>query len=121
MYKNQKNVWILTQMYSKFEPEYTKELTDHAVKILDAKYEKEDLPQIVKDTCSHLVESKKLDLLSLLQRYEQMFDRTLGKWKTEPVNFELNEDAQPYHGRPFPVPKIHKVTLHKEVDRMVEF
>ncbi len=53
-------------MYSKFEPESTKELTNRAVKILDAKYEKADLPKIVKDTCSHLKESEKLELLSLL-------------------------------------------------------
>ncbi len=57
MYKNQKSLWVLTQMYSKFEPESTKELTNCAVKILDAKYEKVDLPQIVKDTCSHITES----------------------------------------------------------------
>ena len=44
MLKNQKNVWILTQMYSKFEPGSTKELTNHAVKILDANYERADLP-----------------------------------------------------------------------------
>ncbi len=40
MYKNQENLQILTQMYNKFELESTKELTDHAVKILDAKYKK---------------------------------------------------------------------------------
>ena len=91
-------------MYSKFEPESTKELTHRAVKILDTDYEKADLPKIVKDTCSHLKESKKLELLSLLQQYEKMFDWTLGDWKTKPVNFELKEGAQPYHGRPFLVP-----------------
>ena len=106
-------------MYSKFEPESTKELTYQAVKILDANYEKADLPKIVKDTCSHLKESKKLELLSLLQKYEQMFDGTLGKCKTEPVNFELKEGAQPYHGCPFAVPQIHRRTLQKEVDQMV--
>ncbi len=58
MYKNQENLWILTQMYSKFEPESTKELADRAVKILDAKYEKAALPQIGKDTFSHLNESE---------------------------------------------------------------
>ncbi len=65
-------------MYSEFEPESTKELTNQAVNILDAKYENAILPQMVKGTCSHLKGSKNLDLLSLIQRYEQMFDGTLG-------------------------------------------
>ena len=69
MYKNQENIRVLTQMYSKFEPESTKELTNWAIKILDANYEKADLPKIVKDTYTHLKESKKLELLSLLQWY----------------------------------------------------
>ncbi len=75
-------------MYSKFESESTKELTDCAVKILDAKYKKSYLPQIVNDTCNHITVSNKLELLSLLQRYEQMSNRTLGERKPEPVNFE---------------------------------
>ncbi len=104
MYNNQENVKILTQMYSKLEPESTKELTNCTVKILDAKYENADLPQIFKDTCSHLSESKKLELLSLLQKYELMSDCTLGKWKTEPVHFKLKEGSKLYHERPFTVP-----------------
>ncbi len=35
-----------------------------------------------------------IELLSLLQWYEQMFDGTLGDWKTKPVTFELKEGAQ---------------------------
>ncbi len=46
-----------------------------------------------------------------------MFDGTLGKWKTETFNFELKEGAQLYHGRSFPIPQVHKVTLRKEVDQ----
>ncbi len=38
MYKNWENLKVLTQMFKKFDPESTKELTDCAVKILDAKY-----------------------------------------------------------------------------------
>ncbi len=59
MYKTQENLKVLTQMYSKFEQEFMKELTDCAVKIFGAKYEKADLPQIFRDTCIHLTESEK--------------------------------------------------------------
>ncbi len=43
----------------------------------------------------------------------------LGDWKLPPVTFELKEGAKPYHGRPYPIPKIHKATLMKEVNRLV--
>ena len=56
MNKNQEHLKGLTQMYSKFEPESTTGPTNPAVKILDAKYEKENITKIVKDTCIHLLE-----------------------------------------------------------------
>ncbi len=70
-------LWIFMPCPNRFEPpksvsylkpsqNITKEQTNRAVKILDAKYEKADLPQIFHNTCSHLKESKKLELLSLL-------------------------------------------------------
>ena len=108
------------QMYKNTEPNSTAELTKKAIKILDAKYEKADLPKIVEETCEHIDESERQELLELLQKYEEMFDGTLGDWKTEPVHFELKEGAKPFRGRPCPVPHIHKETLSKEVDRMVE-
>jgi hypothetical protein len=53
-------------------------------------------------------------------KYELLFDGTLGDWKTKPVSFQLKEGASMYHGRAFPVPKINKDTLIKEVDRLVK-
>jgi hypothetical protein len=44
----------------------------------------------------------------------------LGDWKTKPVSFKLKEGASPYHGRAFPVPKIQKDILIKEVERLVK-
>jgi hypothetical protein len=49
-----------------------------------------------------------------------LFDGTLGDWKTKPVSFPLKEGISPYHGQAFPVPKIHKETLVKEVERLVK-
>jgi hypothetical protein len=43
----------------------------------------------------------------------------LGDWNLLPVSFELKEGAKPYHGRPYPIPKIHKATLTKEIDHLV--
>ena len=110
----------IVHFIAKNEPRSTMEMTKREIKILDAKYEKADLPKIVSETCDHLSNTDKKALLMLLQRYEELFDGTLGSWDTEPVHFELKPDAKPFHGRPYPVPQIHKETLWKEVDRMVE-
>ena len=100
------------------EPVSTHEETKRAVKILDAKYEKADLPTVVEDNCSHLTDSERSSLLVLLQKYEELFDGTLGEWDTDPVHLELKKDSTPFRGRPFPVPQIHEATLKREVERL---
>ena len=47
-------------------------------------------------------------LLELLQKYENMFDGTLGKYAGSDYTIELEEDA-----KPFPIPKIHELTFKK--------
>ena len=32
-----------------------------------------------------------------LSKYEFLFDRTIGTWKTNPVYIELNSGVKPYH------------------------
>jgi hypothetical protein len=102
------------------EPASTREQTQRTVKILDAKYEKADLPAIVAQNCKHLNARQQQMLLKLLQDFEMLFDGTLGDWKTKPVGFQLKPDTTPFHGRAFPVPRIHLETLKKEVKRLVE-
>lgn len=46
--------WAVNNSIMRNEPTSTQELTDRAVKILDAKYEKADLPNIVETQCKHL-------------------------------------------------------------------
>jgi hypothetical protein len=52
--------------------------TKRVIAILDAKYDKTDLPVIVRDNCSHLQPSHREKLLSLLLKYKTLFDGTLG-------------------------------------------
>ena len=111
---------VMSIYLDSLEPTATREATKRTVKILDANYEKADLPQVVKDNCTHLTEDQQQELLELLQDFEELFDGTLGDWKTEPVHLELKPDAKPYHGKAFPVPFIHKETLKKEVERLAE-
>ena len=71
--------------------------------ILDANYKKADLQAVVRDNCPHLEPSEQQKLLECLQRFEALFDGTLGDWKTSPVTFTLKEGAEPYHGSALPV------------------
>jgi hypothetical protein len=48
-------------------------------------------------------------------KYESLFN---GTWKTKPVSFQLKKGSKPYHGRAFPVPKIHKEVLIREIERL---
>ncbi len=101
------------------EPESTRNATKRVVEILDAQYDKADLPSIVKNNCAHLSMPHQNLLLALLLKYKELFDGMLRDWKLPPVSIELKEGTKPYHGRPYPIPKVHKATLMKEIDRLI--
>ena len=64
------------------------------MKILDAKYKKANLPDIVKNNCSHLNPVEQKLLLEVLLEFEDLFDGTLGDWNTEPVSFEVKQGSK---------------------------
>jgi len=105
------------------EPVSTRNATKRVIdEILNAKYDKANLPAIVRDNCSHLTPLQREKLLSLLLEYESLFDGTLGDWNRLPasIDIKLKEGATPYHGRPYPIPQIHKATLMKEINMLVD-
>jgi hypothetical protein len=88
------------------ELQSTLEATKCLIEILDAKDEKANVKAITEEEClNHLKATEKNKLLELLQEFEELFDGTLGDWDCNPVSLQLKEGAQPYHGRPFPIPK----------------
>ncbi len=101
------------------EPVSTRNATKCIVEILDAKYDKADLPSIIKNNCMHMSTSHHNSLLVLLLKFEELFNGMLGDWQLPPVSFELKEGAKRYHVRPYPIPKIRKATLIKEIDHLV--
>ncbi len=52
------------------------------------KYEKADLQLVVSANYTHLSLPDQNKLLELLTEQEELFDRTLSDWNTEPVSFE---------------------------------
>ena len=55
----------------------------------------------------------------MLQKFEELFDGTLGTWKIGPLGFELREYAKPICSIPYPVPKVHKIIFQNELDNLV--
>jgi hypothetical protein len=100
------------------EPQSTQDAPKCVTHILDAKYKRADLQSIVRDNCKHLSANQQKKLLQLLKKYESLFDGTLGDWKTKLVSFQLRVGVSPYHGQAFPVPKVHKEIIIKEVERL---
>ena len=90
------------------EPVSTRTATKRVVEILDAKYEKADIPAIVRKNCSHLGATDREKLLSVLLKFKPLFNGTLGDWNLPPMSFELKEGMKPYHGKAYPIPQIHK-------------
>ena len=84
-------------------------------RILDAKYEKADLEKIV-DESTHLPNTEREKLLAVLQKYEVLFDGTLGQWTGTEYKIDLRDDATPYHGRPYEITKAYEQTFKLEVE-----
>ena len=102
------------QSYQPVEQEMQR-MTD----ILDAKYKKANLDEIAANA-DHLTNSEQESLLKLLKKYEDLFDGTLGTFTGTPYDIKLKDNVEPHHARPFPVPKIHELTLKSELDRLCE-
>jgi hypothetical protein len=79
--------------------------------IIESKYCPADLNKIVEE-CTHLDKTEQRHLLKLLQKFEDLFDTTLGTWKTDPVDLELiDPKVKPFHAKPYPVPYSQETRL----------
>ena len=89
--------------------------------IIESKYTPADLSKIVKE-CIHLNPKEQRQLLQTLQRFEDLFDGSLGTWKTDPIQLELKDpNCKPYHARPYPVPHSQERRLKEEINRLCEY
>jgi hypothetical protein len=122
------NLWVKMDFQEKTitidkiaqEPISTRSATKRIVEILDAKYEKANLPANIRENCFHLTADEREELLLVLLKFESRINGTLGDWKLPPVSFELKEGMQPYNGRPYPIPHKHKAVLMKEIKQLCD-
>ena len=104
-----KYVFALSQHNAPFNSE-----TKRMKHILDAKYSKADIKTIA-ESSTHLNPQERNELYTLLNNYECLFDGNLGTWHGKPYDIKHKPDAEPYHGKHFPVPRIHELTFKQEL------
>jgi hypothetical protein len=78
-----------------------------ATKILDAEYKPARLDDVIK-TCENLHVEEQHQLKTLLQKYEHLFDGTLGQFnmQTTPTGLQLMDpNYKPIHARVYTVPR----------------
>ena len=84
-------------------------------RILDVKYFIADIKTIA-ESSTHLDIQEINELYTLLNKYECLFHGNIGTWHGKPCDIKRKPDAEPYHGKPFPVPLIHELTFKQELD-----
>ncbi len=93
-------------------------LKSFASEILDAKYEKTDVVEVMKGL-THVNACQKADLLWVLHENKKMFDETLDIYPHKKLHFDIDPNAKPVHPMPYQVPWIHLKTFKKEFDHLV--
>jgi hypothetical protein len=89
-----------------------------ATEILDAKYERTDVIEVLKGL-THLNAHQKADFLWVPQKNDKMFNGTLGIYPHKKVHIDIDPNAKPVHSRPYPVPQIHLKTFKTELNHLV--
>ena len=91
----------------------------HATEILDAKYEKVLVDDVI-DQLTHLNAQQKSDIRQVLNKHTKLFDGTLGVYPHRTFHIDLVPGAVPKHSRPYPIPVIHLQAFKKELLHLVE-
>ena len=86
-------------------------------RIIDAKYSKDDRKPIT-ERSTHLDPQEINELYILLKKNEFLFDGNLGTWHGKPYDIKLKPYAELYHGKHFPVPRMHELTFKQELDQL---
>ena len=108
--------------------EYIEERICHSyvAEIKESKYEIVPLSKVAK-LQTHLSSSQQDQFFDVLKDFEPLFNgnlvRTgkLGTYKGPLATLELNDDAKPFHNRPYSVPKAHEAVFKKTLDEMVKW
>jgi hypothetical protein len=106
------------------EPQTLRDEYSQATKIVDAEYKPASLNDVIK-TCENLHVEEQHQLKILLQKYEHMFDGTLGEFNMETVPISLQRidpNYKPIYARAYTVPTSVQQQLQqsKDIVRLVK-
>jgi hypothetical protein len=111
------------------EPQTLRDEYSRATKILDAKYKQSSasLDDVIK-TCENIHVEEQHQLKELLQKYENLFDATLGEFNMDQMTISLiilqlmDRNCKPIHARAYTVPRSveQKLQQGKEIVRLVD-
>jgi hypothetical protein len=87
--------------------------------ILDAKYEKQTGKEIA-DHQKHLSQFERQGLIKVLEKYDTLFDGTMGLYPHEKVHLDLEPDSVPVHVKPYSVPLIQEDAFKKELQHSLD-
>jgi hypothetical protein len=90
----------------------------YAVKILDTKYEKVSIDEVVEKQ-EHLNTEQRAELHRVLGKFEKLFNGTLGVYPHQKFHINLLPDAKPKHLMPYTIPRIHLEAFKKELMHLV--
>jgi hypothetical protein len=93
--------------------------TCYAVEILDAKYDKVGIDEVI-NQINHLNTEQKEDLRKALMEHTKLFDGTLGVYPHKKFHIDLVPGTIAKHTRPYPVPVIHLSAFKKELLHLVK-
>jgi hypothetical protein len=104
------------------EPQTLRDEYSRATKILNVEYKPASLDDVIK-TCENLHVEEQHQLKELLQKYEHLFDGTLGEFNMEPISLQLiDPNCKPIHARAYTVPISVTTQLQhsKKIVRLVD-
>ena len=97
----------------------------HIAEIIDEddenelEYDRIDVTEVV-ERQMHLTRQQCKDLLGQLQKFNKLFDGSLGKYPHRKIHLELAPGARPIHSRPYPVARLHEKVFRKELQHLCE-
>lgn len=95
------------------------EIDSFATDALEVKCEKVD-PATVADQQKHLAPVQRKELATLLSKFDELFDGTLGRHPHKKTHLKVDPQAVPVHSRAHSVPRAHDVVLKEEPQHLVK-
>jgi hypothetical protein len=87
--------------------------------IKHSKYEAANLKEVI-TLQTHLNQEQQRQLFNILELYSELFNGKLGKYPHQKIHLDIQENAKPFHAKPYAVPHIHTQVFKDELKRLCE-